>query len=122
LGLPHEIFGLRYSGVTCCDQIISGHTCMLLVNSYLITTFLNSHWLQYFIWILALWGSFTIIVPGLHYTVDVLLTILLVLGLMSIYRHIAHDVRARHYHLHQIRNEMTSSSNIYISKNQKMQS
>jgi len=77
--------GLRYEGITCCDLIISGHTCVLMVNIWLINTFLNHTLLVSFFWLLAGFSAFNIMHPSRHYTIDVLLTLIVSFALLSNY-------------------------------------
>jgi hypothetical protein len=85
IGIPHEWFGLGAAGNTCCDIIISGHAAMFVVDAALILMLYRARAVRWSAMALAVLGLLSTVAPSRHYTVEVLLTTVLGVLLISAY-------------------------------------
>ncbi len=85
IGVPHGWHNIGVSGMTCCDSIISGHTSMLLVLALIICSAVIGKRFKAFIWIFASLGMIGLLTPEWHYSIDVIITLIIGLLLYSWY-------------------------------------
>lgn len=85
IGLPVKLFGITDWGDTCCDMIISGHTSLIMIFALLIQYTLSKTASRTALWMLACFGLLGVTSSNLHYSIDVLITILICFGLDRIY-------------------------------------
>lgn len=93
--IPPHLLGLRFGyDLTCCDLIISGHTCVLSADILL----LLSAWRGKY-WPHVLAGATAIVAlmfahPDRHYSIDVMITLYLASSLAFIYHTLASSLRS----------------------------
>ncbi|MEQ9426892.1 MAG: phosphatase PAP2-related protein [Cyclobacteriaceae bacterium] len=77
VGFPYDWHQIGPEGITCCDIIISGHTSMLIVLVMVVTSAFTSRSLRIALWMLTTVGFAGVITVDRHYTVDMLITLLI---------------------------------------------
>ncbi|KNC53141.1 uncharacterized protein AMSG_09217 [Thecamonas trahens ATCC 50062] len=92
--IPPQLLGLRYGyEQTCCDLIISGHTCVLSANVMVLDTALSARWLRPVLAGATALIALLLIYPTRHYSIDVIITLYLAASLVFIYITLAAKVR-----------------------------
>lgn len=89
IGIPPDWHPWGPDGVTCCDIIISGHTSMLVVTTSVICFALSNKKLRTAIWALTSIGLAGTVTVDRHYTVDMLVTLLIGLLVINLYEQLA---------------------------------
>jgi hypothetical protein len=85
IGIPYDWYALGTPGRTCCDNIISGHTSMLLVLTLLLTSSIKNKSVKIGLWILSSFTMLGLIGVRWHYTVDILVTLVIGIALYNWY-------------------------------------
>jgi len=86
IGIPYDWHNIGIQGDTCCDMIISGHTSMLVILCMVISMGLRSRRLKIGLWILSSIGLAGVITVDRHYTVDMLVTVIIAALMISLYQ------------------------------------
>lgn len=85
---PWNIMGYMVRGVTCGDMIYSGHTCALLLPTYIVQHYFKG-WLCVFMWACFILIAIFIGISRLHYSVDIILAFYIFTLLWTIYHAVA---------------------------------
>lgn len=85
---PWDVFKFMLGGVTCGDMIFSGHTMALCTTTLIVDHYFQG-WFRYVMWVGLVFIVFMIVLTRLHYTVDVILALIIFPLIWRLYHAIA---------------------------------
>ncbi len=77
IGFPYDFHQIGPPGITCCDIIISGHTSMLIVLCMVVCSGFSNKHLKTGIWVLTSLGFAGVTTVDRHYSVDMMITVVI---------------------------------------------